>query len=111
MENKRPRILEDYDILIVGNRIKVINPADEPPKHVEVVDSRRMLAIPGLINTHAHVPMCLFRGVVEDVPIEQWFNDYIWHIESNPIPEDVYWDAMLDQAEMIENGIITVADY
>ncbi len=70
-----------------------------------------MLAIPGLINCHAHVPMVLFRGLAEDVSIESWFNDYIWPLESNEEPEDIYWGAQLGIAEMIQSGVTTFADH
>ena len=55
--------------------------------------------------------MVLFRGLVEDVSIESWFNDFIWPLEANLTPEDVYWGAMLGLAEMIEAGITSVADH
>ena len=50
-----------------------------------------MVAMPGLINTHAHVPMVIFRGLAEDVSLERWFNEYMWPLESNLQEEDVYW--------------------
>jgi 5-methylthioadenosine/S-adenosylhomocysteine deaminase len=55
--------------------------------------------------------MSLFRGAVEDVPIEAWFNEYIWPMESNLEPEDVYWGALLGLAEMIEGGVTSIADH
>jgi 5-methylthioadenosine/S-adenosylhomocysteine deaminase len=77
----------------------------------EVINGTGMLAIPGLINTHTHAPMVLFRGLAEDVSIESWFNDYIWPLESNEEPEDIYWGAQLAVAEMIQSGITTFADH
>jgi cytosine/adenosine deaminase-related metal-dependent hydrolase len=55
--------------------------------------------------------MVLFRGLVEDVEISAWFNDYIWPLESNLTPEDVYWGSLLGMAEMIEAGVTHVADH
>ena len=72
---------------------------------------RGQLLIPGLINTHAHVPMVLFRGLAEDVSVESWFNEYIWPLENNLTEEDVYWGTMLALVEMIEGGVTTVADH
>ncbi|NMC29787.1 MAG: amidohydrolase [Pelolinea sp.] len=77
----------------------------------QCIDAGGMLAVPGFINTHAHVPMVLFRNLAEDVTISEWFNDYIWPMESNLTEEDVYWGAQLGMAEMIENGITCVADH
>jgi len=105
-------IVNHQDILVVGKRIQSITPTgmviSDPT--AEIFSAQGMLAIPGLINTHAHVPMVLFRELVNDVPVERWFNDYIWLWEANLTPEDVYWGALLGQAEMIENGITCVAD-
>ncbi len=55
--------------------------------------------------------MVLFRGLAEDVSIDAWFNDYIWPLESNLEADDVYWGALLGMAEMIQNGVTTVADH
>jgi 5-methylthioadenosine/S-adenosylhomocysteine deaminase len=101
------------DIHIAGHHITFIGPSDVEDRSPEtkVIDASGMLAVPGLINTHAHVPMVLFRGLVEDVSVETWFNDYIWPLESNLTPEDVYWGALLGIAEMIEAGVTSVADH
>ncbi len=113
VEGGSTRIDQHQDISISGNRIQAVGPAAEalPGDAATVIDARGMLAIPGLVNTHAHVPMVLFRGLVEDVSIESWFNDYIWPLESNLTPEDVYWGALAGMAEMIEGGVTSVADH
>ena len=49
----------------------------------EVIDASGLVAMPGLINTHCHAAMTFLRGVAEDVPIANWFNDYIWPMEVN----------------------------
>ncbi len=107
-----PTIALHQDILVRGNRIAEIRPTGQPPEPgVEVLEARQMLAMPGLINTHAHVPMVLFRGLAEDVPIERWFNEFIWPLESNLTEEAVYWGMQLGLIEMIEGGVTTVADH
>jgi 5-methylthioadenosine/S-adenosylhomocysteine deaminase len=112
-EHDRCEVLRDQDILIQGNRIADVRPTGTagPDDVREVVQGRGLLAIPGLINTHAHVPMCLFRGLAEDVDIATWFNDYIWPLESNLAADDVYWGMLLGLAEMIEAGVTSVADH
>lgn len=101
------------DILIQGSRIAAIQPTGQvdPASAARVIPGEGMVAMPGLINTHAHAAMVLFRGSAEDVPIEEWFNDYIWAMETNLTPEDIYWGALLAAVEMIESGITTVADH
>jgi len=106
-------VLRGRDILIRGNRIAAIEEGGvmAPGSADEVLDGDRMLAMPGLVNTHAHVPMCLFRGLAEDVDIATWFNEYIWPLESNLTAEDVFWGMQLGLAEMIQAGVTSVADH
>ncbi len=112
-KDNKPDFLLSHDILVTGNRIQSILPTSEstttPVKNR--IDASGMLAVPGMVNTHAHVPMVLFRGVAEDVTLEEWFNQYIFPMESNLTPEDVFWGALLGMAEMIEAGITNVADH
>ena len=97
-------------IAISGNRIAAIAPDISPGLARETITASGMLAMPGLINCHAHVPMGLMRGVGEDVLITHWFNQIIWPMEVNLTAEDIYWGAMLGLAEMIEAGITTSTD-
>jgi len=112
-KDQTPEILLHQDILVEGNRIQAIFSATHRREDLdyEQIDGMGMLAVPGMINTHAHVPMVLFRGAAEDVPLTEWFNGYIFPMESNLTPEDVYWGALLGIAEMIESGITYVADH
>lgn len=113
VENGQALILSGQDIAIQGQRIQAIqkNSPEYTSQASCIIPGQGLLAIPGLINTHAHVPMVLFRGMVEDVSIASWFNDYIWPLEANLTPEDVYWGSLLGLAEMIEAGITQVADH
>ncbi len=106
-------VRQGHDIAIQGNRIDAILPSGQidPGRAREVIDAAGMIAMPGLINTHCHTAMVLFRGAGEDVSIERWFNDVVWPLEVNLTPEDVYWGALLGLAEMIEAGVTTVADH
>jgi 5-methylthioadenosine/S-adenosylhomocysteine deaminase len=106
-------LLTHYDILVKNNRIEAIQPTGhaDPSQCQEVIAADGMIAMPGLINTHVHVPMVLFRGLAEDVSIDRWFNEYIWPLESNLQEDDVYWGMMLGLAEMIRAGVTTVADH
>lgn len=101
------------DILIEDSRIIAVQPTGQAdPSHFDIViEAHGQLAMPGLVNTHAHVPMVIFRGLAEDVTIERWFNDFIWPLEGNLEPEDVYWGMLLGLAEMIEAGVTSVADH
>lgn len=106
-------IEEGQDVLIRGNKIDQIRPTGEIDTTGidQIFPARGMICLPGMINTHAHIPMVLFRGLAEDVSIARWFNDFIWPLESNLTEEDVYWGAQLALVEMIESGVTTVADH
>jgi 5-methylthioadenosine/S-adenosylhomocysteine deaminase len=110
---KPPTIDRNQAIVIKGSQIRAITPDEtvEENSAAEVIDARGMIALPGLINTHAHAPMVIFRGLAEDVSIEKWFNEYMWPLESNLQEEDVYWGMLLALVEMIEAGVTTVADH
>ena len=109
----RPEIRRNHDIIIDDGKIISLHPSrdnDTGQVH-EIIDAHEMLAMPGLINTHAHVPMVIFRGLAEDVSIERWFNEFMWPLESNLTEDDVYWGMLLGLVEMIESGVTTVADH
>jgi 5-methylthioadenosine/S-adenosylhomocysteine deaminase len=111
LRGRSATVLSRHSIAIAGGRIAAIAPEISPDLARELLPARDMLAIPGFVNAHAHAAMGLFRGVVEDVPIEDWFNAHIWPMETNLTDEDVYWGALLGFAEMIEAGVTTVADH
>jgi 5-methylthioadenosine/S-adenosylhomocysteine deaminase len=112
-EANQPAIRRHHDIRIDGGTITAIEPTGSAPAEAarEIIPANGLLALPGLINTHAHVPMVLFRGLAEDVTIDRWFNEFIWPLESNLTEEDVYWGMLLGLVEMIEAGVTTVADH
>jgi 5-methylthioadenosine/S-adenosylhomocysteine deaminase len=111
--NGEVEVRRDHDVAIKGNRIQAVEPAGtiSPGRAREIIPAHGMLTMPGLINTHAHVPMVIFRGLAEDVSLEKWFNEYMWPLESNLRDEDVYWGMLLGLAEMIEAGVTSVADH
>jgi 5-methylthioadenosine/S-adenosylhomocysteine deaminase len=82
---------------------------DRPAR--EAIDGRGLLVMPGLVNTHTHAAMTLFRGLADDLPLRSWLEDHIFPAEARIIdPETVYWGSLLACAEMIRSGITTFAD-
>ena len=111
-EGQVPRFVPEQDILIESNLITSIQPTSlQADPGYEVIDASGKLAVPGMVNTHAHVPMVLFRNAGPDVNENDWFNKVIFPLEANLTPEDIYWGAMLGLAEMIAAGITCVADH
>ncbi len=76
----------------------------------EIIDAQGCLIMPGLVNSHTHAPMSLFRGLADDVPLFEWLNDYIFPAESKLTEDMVYWGALLSCAEMILSGTTTFCD-
>ncbi|MGW3861134.1 amidohydrolase [Streptomyces sp. NPDC005047] len=74
------------------------------------IDARGQVALPGLVNCHTHAPMVALRGLAEDLPTEEWFNDVVWPVESNLTERDVTLGARLACAEMIRAGVTAFAD-
>ncbi|MEU6357736.1 amidohydrolase [Streptomyces sp. NPDC047072] len=85
--------------------------AAEELSALERIDARGQIAMPGLVNCHTHAPMVALRGVAEDLPTEEWFNDVVWPIESNLTATDVELGARLACAEMIRGGVTCFADH
>ena len=104
----RAHFAPDTTITITDGRFSAIDThPDGNPVATDVIDARGMVAMPGLINTHSHAAMTLFRGAAEDVSVTSRFNDYIWPMEVNVGERDVYLGTLLAAAEMIECGVTT----
>jgi 5-methylthioadenosine/S-adenosylhomocysteine deaminase len=95
-----------------GSRIVYLGPCcPEVWAAREVIDGRGFLILPGLINTHTHSAMTLFRGLADDLPLKEWLEQHIFPAEARFInPETVYWGSLLACAEMIRSGTTTLAD-
>jgi 5-methylthioadenosine/S-adenosylhomocysteine deaminase len=93
---------------------KLITAVSDSPiaasSNFQAIDGQGRLAFPGLVNAHTHIPMSLFRGLADDLPLNTWLKDYIWPAEKRLTPEDVYWGSLLSLAEMIRSGTTTIAD-
>jgi len=77
----------------------------------EKVEARGKLIMPGLVNAHTHLPMSLFRGLADDLPLEQWLHEHIFPAEAKFVtPESVGIGAQLSAAEMLLGGTTTCCD-
>jgi len=105
--------LKDGMIKIVDGKIATVGPWREPAKDSppgEIVDARDRLVMPGLVNTHTHAAMVLFRGFADDLPLMTWLKEKIWPLEEKLTPEDIYWGTRLAINEMLLSGTTTFAD-
>ena len=99
------------DILIENETIKSIGLVD--PRDTEgayIIDGRRTVAMPGLVNTHTHAAMTLLRSYADDMELMPWLNDKIWPAEAKFVNEYIDWGSALAAVEMIQSGTTTFAD-
>lgn len=66
--------------------------------------------MPGLVNTHTHAAMTLFRGYADDLQLAEWLEKHIWPAEAQLTAEDVYKGSLLACLEMIRSGTTSFAD-
>ncbi|HIC90917.1 MAG TPA: amidohydrolase [Syntrophaceae bacterium] len=76
----------------------------------DTITAEGCLIMPGLINTHTHAPMSLFRGMADDLPLMKWLKDYIFPAEAKLTEDMVYWGTLLSCGEMILSGTTTFCD-
>lgn len=109
------RIVEEPMIGIRDGKVLFVKEgpqaAGTDPDADERIDASGCLVMPGLVNTHTHLPMALFRGFADDLPLMKWLNDCIFPAEKRFINRDtVYAGSMLAIAEMILSGTTTFCD-
>ncbi len=79
--------------------------------HAEVAEVEIAgVLLPGLVNTHCHSPMTLFRGTGENLPLASWLRDVLWPREARLTPEDTYWGMTLALAELLCFGVTTTCE-
>jgi 5-methylthioadenosine/S-adenosylhomocysteine deaminase len=106
---------ENGAVAVRGERIVDVGPADEVKARVDAgetktLDARGAVIMPGLVNAHSHVAMTIFRGIMDDVPLEKWL-DRIWELElAYATAENVRAGTELAFAEMIRGGVTAVSD-
>src|SRR5712692_6463507 len=77
----------------------------------ETIEARDQIVLPGLINTHTHAPMVMYRGLADDLALMDWLQTYIFPAEAKTVsPEMVRIGTRLAALEMIESGTTTYAD-
>ncbi len=108
------RVIEDGAVAIRGDSIVAVGPRAEIESRFEAaqtIDAHGALVMPGLINGHAHAAMSLFRGLADDLALDEWLQKYIFPAEArNVTPDFVEWGTRLGVLEMLRGGITTYAD-
>ncbi len=105
---------QDGAVAVRGDTIVAVGPRAEIEgkyKASQTIDAKGGLVLPGFINGHTHVPMTLFRGLHDDVTLDDWLRKFIFPAEAKNVNEDfVRWGTRLAAAEQIRAGVTTFAD-
>ncbi|MEL1264771.1 TRZ/ATZ family hydrolase [Pseudoxanthomonas putridarboris] len=105
-------VLENHAVAVTDGKIVAVLPVGEARERFrpkQVVARPDAALIPGLVNTHAHNPMTLLRGVADDLPLKVWLQQHIWPIEAAVIGPDFVSDGItLAIAEMLRGGTTCV---
>jgi 5-methylthioadenosine/S-adenosylhomocysteine deaminase len=108
------RVLDDGAIAVSGDLIVAVGPrAEIETKYqaAKVINAHGAIVMPGLINGHTHAAMSLFRGIAEDLSLDEWLHAYIFPAEARNVTEDfAVWGTRLAILEMLRGGTTTYAD-
>lgn len=109
VEPKREKIEQNMDILIEDNIIKKIenNINEEVDK---IIEAKGKVVMPGFINTHAHIPMSIFKENLDGYSLQEWLTQKIWPAEEKLTDGEIYNASMMSFKEMIYTGTTTVVD-
>ena len=108
------RVIENGAIAVSQGEVVAVGTAAEilqQFKSKQTINASGKVVIPGLINTHTHVPMSLFRGIADDLDLQEWLTKFIFPAEAKNVTEDfVRVGTRLGLAEMIRGGTTTYCD-
>jgi 5-methylthioadenosine/S-adenosylhomocysteine deaminase len=112
--NDRREVIENGAVAVKNNQIVAVGKASELAKKFtakQTIDAKGKVVIPGLINTHTHVPMSLYRGIADDLDLQEWLTKYIFPAEAKNVNEEfVRAGTRLGLAEFIRGGTTTFCD-
>jgi len=108
-QDPQRRVLPNASVRIVDGRVDQVGRVNATSTD-EVIDCRRKVLIPGLINTHTHLSMTLFRGYADDLELRDWLEKKIWPLEAKLTGEMCYQGALLGCLEMTRTGTTCFVD-
>jgi len=105
---------EDGAVAVTGDRIAAVGTRTEIEsnfKASEIIDARNCIVMPGLVNCHTHAAMTCFRGIADDLKLDDWLNNFIFPAEARNVDRELaYWGSLLACAEMIRSGTTAFCD-
>lgn len=110
MDKNRAQKENNCDVMVEND--KIIKIGQQLDENVDkIIEAKERVLLPGYINTHAHVPMSIFREIVDGLPLQEWLEKKIWPIESKLTANDIYNASKLSFEEMIASGTTTINDH
>ncbi|TNF86815.1 MAG: TRZ/ATZ family hydrolase [Gammaproteobacteria bacterium] len=109
-------VLHDFSVVVEDNRIQTLIANDQVMElpcytQAEIISLPGCALMPGLVNSHTHASMSLFRGLADDLPLMQWLTDHIWPAEARWVDAEFTADGFrLAAAEMIRSGTTCLSD-
>ncbi len=108
------RPIREGSIAVIGDKIAAVGKkytVEGEYAAAERIDAAGCLVMPGLVNGHTHSAMTCFRGMADDLRLEDWLNNYIFPAEAKNVNRElVYWGTLLACAEMIRSGTTAFCD-
>jgi 5-methylthioadenosine/S-adenosylhomocysteine deaminase len=108
------RVIQSGAVAVDGSDIIAVDTAESISQRFrgrETIDAGGQVVAPGLVNTHTHAAMVLYRGLADDLALMDWLNTYIFPAEAKTVsPEFVRVGTRLAALEMIQSGTTTYAD-
>ncbi|MGH9662317.1 MAG: amidohydrolase family protein, partial [Bryobacteraceae bacterium] len=108
------RVIENGAVAVRGDRIAAVGPRADIDRRFQArrrIDRPGDLIAPGLVNTHTHAAMSLFRGFADDLRLREWLEKYVFPAEArNVSPDFVRWGTRLACLEMLLSGTTTYTD-
>ncbi len=108
--NSERNVIRNGWIAVKDGKISGVGEGESVQTAVREVDCKGRLVMPGLINTHAHTPMCIMRGYADDYNLQDWLYTKIFPVEAKLDARAVKAGSSLAFAELIRNGVTSVTD-
>ena len=107
------RRIVDADVLVEDGLIKKVGRSDGRTggrSKPVTIDCHGLVVLPGLVQAHIHLCQTLFRGLADDLTLEDWLAQRIWPLEAAHTEDSVHASAMLGAAELLLGGTTAILD-